>query len=419
MRILWASHVIPYPPKSGVHQRCYHLLRAVASRHDVDLIAFTQEPWLEIFYPSREAALEDCHRRLSELCRSVTFLPIESLKRRGGQARTALEALVCPLSYTTRWLQGAAARQAFMTAARERYDLVHLDTIGLGPYRPFFPATPATLGHHNVESHMLLRRAANEPNAFKRAYFRQEARRVRRYEAKTAKDYAAHVTCSELDCERLREVVGSGNLRAIPNGVDVEYFRRSGTTQSDQPSIIFVGSLNFYPNVDAVLLLLNEIWPLIKASNPELRLDIVGSAPPRNVVELAAASKDVRVHGYVDDVRPLIEAATLYVCPIRDGGGTKLKLLDAFAMQKCVIAHPIACEGIDVTAGLNVELAADAAEFAAAIQRLLADRIGRERRGSAARELVIERYSFAEIGRELCEVFEAAAACKPLPKEGR
>src|SRR6185437_2277110 len=88
MRILWASHVIPYPPKSGVHQRCYHLLRAVASRHDVDLIAFTQEPWLEIFYSSREAALEECHRRLSELCRSVTFLPIESLKRRGGQART-------------------------------------------------------------------------------------------------------------------------------------------------------------------------------------------------------------------------------------------------------------------------------------------------------------------------------------------
>lgn len=419
MRVLWASHVIPYPPKSGVHQRCYHLLRGAASRHDVDLIAFTQEPWLEIFYPSREAALEDCRRQLSAICGSVTFLPIESVMRRGGQARTALEALVSPLSYTTGWLQSAAARQAFMTAARERYDLVHLDTIGLGPYRPFFPATPATLGHHNVESHMLLRRAGTEANAFKRAYFRHEAGRVRKYEARTAKEYAAHVTCSELDCDRLRAVIGSGNIRAIPNGVDIEYFRGAGTTQSNQPSIIFVGSLNFYPNVDAVLFLLKEIWPLVKASTPELRLDIVGSAPPKNVLELAAASKDVRVHGYVDDVRPFMEAATLYVCPIRDGGGTKLKLLDAFAMQKCVIAHPIACEGIAVTAGRNVELADNAAEFAAAIQRLLADRIERESRGRAARELVVQRYSFAEIGRELCEVFEAAASSEPLPREGR
>lgn len=419
MRVLWASHVIPYPPKSGVHQRCYHLLRAVASRHDVDLIAFAQEPWLKIFYPSREAALEDCRRELSGICRSVTFLPIESVMRRGGQARTALEALVCPLSYTTRWLQSAAARQAFMTAAKEPYDLVHLDTIGLGPYRPFFPATPATLGHHNVESHMLQRRAASESNAFKRAYFRHEAGRVRRYEAKTAKQYAAHVTCSELDCDRLRAVIGPANVRAIPNGVDIEYFRRADTGHADRPSIIFVGSLNFYPNVDAVLFLLKEIWPLVKAATPELRLDIVGSAPPKNVVELAAASKDVRVHGYVDDVRPLMEAATLYVCPIRDGGGTKLKLLDAFAMQKCVIAHPIASEGIAVTAGRNVELADNAVEFAEAIQRLLADPVGRESRGRAARELVVQRYSFAEIGRELCEVFESAASRKPLPQEGR
>lgn len=419
MRVLWASHVIPYPPKSGVHQRCYHLLRAVASRHDVDLIAFTQEPWLKIFYPSREVALEDCRRELSRICRSVTFLTIESLKRRGGQARTALEALVSPLSYTTGWLQGAAARQAFMTAAREQYDLVHLDTIGLGPYRPLLPAIPATLGHHNVESHMLLRRAQNEANALKGAYFRHEAGRVRRYEAKTAKQYAAHVTCSELDCDRLRAVIGSANVRAIPNGVDIEYFRRTGTTASNQPSIIFVGSLNFYPNVDAALFLLKEIWPLIKASIPELRLDIVGSAPPKNVLELAAASKDVRVHGYVDDVRPLMEAATVYVCPIRDGGGTKLKLLDAFAMEKCVVAHPIACEGIEITAGRNVELASTAAEFAAVIQGLLDDPVRRTDMGRAARELVVQRYSFAEIGRQLCAVFESAALDGPLPNEGQ
>lgn len=419
MKVLWASHVIPYPPKSGVHRRCYYLLRAVGSQHDVDLIAFTQEQWFKIFYSSREEALEDCRRELSRFCRSVTFLPIESVMRWRGQLRTALEGLICPLSYTTRWLQSAAARHVFSKARQERYDLVHLDTIGLGPYRHLFPATPATLGHHNIESHMLLRRAQSEGNALKRAYFWHEGRRVGRYEARTAKDYAAHVTCSDLDSDRLRAVTGPANIQAIPNGVDLDYFRCQGTIEAGPPSIIFVGSLNWYPNVDAVLFLLKEIWPLVKACVPDLRLDIVGSAPPRSVVELAAASTDVRVHGFVEDVRPLMEAATLYVCPIRGGGGTKLKLLDAFAMQKCVIAHPVACEGIAVTAGRNVELADTAGEFAEAIRRLLADPAGRESRGRAARELVMQRYSFTEIGRQLCELFESAASLGPPAAEAR
>jgi glycosyltransferase involved in cell wall biosynthesis len=415
MRILWASHIIPYPPKSGVHLRCYHLLRAVASRHDVDLIAFVQEQWLTVFYPSRQEGLDDCYRALMQFCRSVTFLPIESLLHYGGQIRTALEGLVCPLSYTTRWLQSTAARRTYKTFAGKPYDLVHFDTIALAPYRRLFAGTPATLGHHNVESHILLRRAASERNALKRLYFSYEGWRVQQYEARVAERFAAHVTCSELDSDRLRSIAGSANVTAIPNGVDIEYFRSSGTVQSDSPSIIFVGSLNWYPNVHAVLFLLKEIWPMAKAAVPGLHLEIVGSAPPSAVTKLAALSQDVTVHGYVDDVRPFLEAATLYVCPIRGGGGTKLKVLDAFAMQKCVIAHPIACEGIAVTAGHNVELAESPAEFVTAIRRLLADPLARENMARAARALVVERYSFAEIGRQLCEVFETAALRRPQP----
>ena len=409
MRVLWASHFIPYPPKSGVHQRSYHLLRGVTSRHEVDLIAFVQESWLGIFYPSREEALDDCRRKLLELCRSVTFLPIESLQRPGGRTRTALEAVVLPSSYTIRWLQGAAARQTFKRASRHPYSLAHFDTIGLAPYRRLFADTPATLGHHNIESHMLLRRADNEPNPLKRWYFRQEGRRVQSYEARAAGRFAAHVTCSELDCERLRLIAPTADAVSIPNGTDIEYFRSTTASISGPPSIIFVGSLNWYPNVDAVLFLLREVWPAVKSAVPDLRLDIVGSAPPQVILETAAALKHVTVHGFVNDVRPLLDAATLYVCPIRDGGGTKLKLLDAFAMQKCVIAHPIACEGIDVTPGGDVELADSAGAFVAAVRRLLADPAERARRGRAARALVVDRYSFAEIGRRLCEVFESAA----------
>jgi polysaccharide biosynthesis protein PslH len=419
MRVLWASHLIPSPPKSGVHLRSYHLLRGVAARHDVDLIAFVQEVWLGIFYPSRAEALEDCRRELLRFCRSVTFLPIESLSRPGGQLRIALEGLVSPPCYTLRWLQGRAARRAFASAAREPYALAHFDTIGLAPYRRLFPDTPATLGHHNIESHMLQRRAANEPQRLKRWYFLQEARRVRNYEARTAARFGMHVTCSELDSARLQEIAPAARTAAIPNGVDVEYFRSASGAGSGPASIIFVGSLNWYPNVSAVMFLLQQVWPALKAAVPDLRLDIAGSAPPPLVLQTAAALRDVRVHGFVDDVRPLLEAATLYVCPISDGGGTKLKLLDAFAMQKCVIAHPIACEGLDVTPGTNVELADSAEAFVAAIRRLLQDPAERQRRGRAARALVMERYSFGEIGRRLCDVFESAAHDSPQGRAGQ
>jgi polysaccharide biosynthesis protein PslH len=148
----------------------------------------------------------------------------------------------------------------------------------------------------------------------------------------------------------------------------------------------------------------------VKRSLPDLTLDIVGSAPPRAILELAAPLEGVTVHGYVDDVRPLMDAALLYVCPISDGGGTKLKLLDAFAMEKCVVAHPVACEGIDAVPGKQVEFATSARSFAEMIGKLLAQPERRLAIGRAARQLVLERYGFAEFGRQLCEVFEPLAS---------
>jgi glycosyltransferase involved in cell wall biosynthesis len=415
MRILWASHIIPYPPKSGVHLRSYNLLRGVAKCHDVDLIAFIQEPWLDVFYPSRQEGLEECARELGKLCRSVEFLPIESLKRPGGKLRTAVEGLVGSSCYTIRWLQSARAHAAFADAAlRTSYSLVHFDTIGLAPFRAHFPGTPATLGHHNIESHMLTRRGENETAISKRMYFLLEGARVRRYEELVAGEFDLHITCSELDSARLREVAPSVHAVAVPNGVDAEYFEPAHRKTS-VPSLIFVGSLNWYPNIDAVLFLLREVWPIAKARHPELRFDIVGSAPPQSVQRLAAELQDVSVHGFVDDVRPLMDAAMLYVCPIRDGGGTKLKLLDAFAMEKCVIAHPVACEGIAVTPGVDVQHAESANDFADAIDALLRDQPARLAMGSAARRLVVDKYAFSQIGRQLCDLFETTAAGWPAP----
>ena len=408
MRVLWVSHIVPYPPKSGVHLRSFNLLRGVAASHEVDLLAFVQKQWLKVFYASPEQGLDDCERALASFCRSVRFLPIEKLQRPGGKWCTALEGLVLPSGYTTRWLDGEHAREAFIRSAQTKYDLVHFDTIGLAPFRALIDSRTATLGHHNIESQMLLRRASNERNLLKKAYFYSEGQRLQRYESKVTPTFNANITCSDLDGERLRQIAPAAYTITVPNGVDVEYFS-SHTGAADAHSLVFVGSLNWYPNVDAVFFLLREIWPALKSRLPELRLDIVGSAPPPRLVELAASLEGVRVHGFVDDVRPYIQRAAVYVCPIRDGGGTKLKLLDAFSMAKCVVAHPIACEGINAVPGVHVEHASQAEEFVTAILRLLSDAARRDQMGLAARRLAVESYSFSRIGEQLAETFRALA----------
>ena len=409
MQILWVSQVIPYPPKAGVLIRCFNLLRSVAQTHDVDLVAFVQEPFLKTFFSDVESGLDECRQVLAGFCRTVTFVPIESQQRPLGRARTALEGLFSLDCYTVRWLRSAEATRSIQQLTREhRYDLAHFDTIALAQYRNLLAEVPCTLGHHNIESHMLLRRAELDGNWMRKAYFFQEGLRLRRYEQRVAHDFTAHITCSELDNERLRQVVPGTRALCIPNGVDVQFLTPMGGPTRPN-SLIFVGTMNWYPNVEAVLFLLSEIWPLIRAKRPDATLDIVGAGAPAAITESATNSAGVTLHGYVPDFRPLIDSAALYVCPIRDGGGTKLKILDAMAMAKCIVAHPIACEGIDVTDGKDCVFADSAADFATRIDQLMGNGARRAELGAGARELAETQYAFDSIGSQLVKVFEDVA----------
>jgi glycosyltransferase involved in cell wall biosynthesis len=410
MGFLWVSHMVPYPPKSGALIRAYNLLKALAERHPVDLVAFVQEPLMRTLFQDAQQGVAECHRELTQLCREVKFLPIERLERPFGKARTALESLAGGNGYMADWLRSPTAVSAISElTARNRYTLAHLDTISLARYRELLPNVPATLGHHNVESHLMQRRAGTETTLLKRMYFRQEASRLAAYEREQVPRFAANIVCSDLDAQRLREVVPGAHTETIPNGVDCGYFRPpAGAQQAD--SMIFVGTLDWYPNTAAVLYLLQEIWPrlLQLRSNPVLH--IVGANAPLAVVRAARAAAGVTLHGFVPDVRPLIDSAALYVCPIRDGGGTKLKILDACAMQKCIVADPVACEGINVRHGVSVELAETPEKFVQSLVRLLDSPDTRAAMGRAARALAESEYSFDIIGSRFVQVLERIAA---------
>jgi len=414
MRFLWISHVVPYPPKAGFLLRAYHLLNGVARHHTVDLVAFVQEPWLRTIYGDVEAGLDDCRRALSAFCNELHFLPIRSAAGDFGRVATAARALLSGRSYTTSWLQQSDAAGLIAHASqRNRYDLVHFDTIGLAPYRDSVGRRVTTLGHHNIESHLFARRSRTEANVFKRRYYSREGRLLAKYERTMAARFNAHITCSDLDSARLAEVAGPVPAHAIPNGVDCDYFRPSESQHENADTLLFVGTLNWHPNVDAMRFFLTEVWPKLRAARPAVTFDIVGANAPASLIEQASALEGVKLHGFVPDVRPYFARTGVFVCPIMDGGGTKLKVLDAFAMGKAVVAHPISLEGIDAVPGEHVEVASTPQEFVAAIIRLLDDPGRRRQLGENARKLAERKYSFAAIGEQFNGILERVSGEAP------
>jgi len=405
MKILWLSHLIPYPPKGGVLQRSYNLLKEISRYHEVDLLAYNQKGLIGPLFKSVSAGVEEARNALTLLCRRLNFFDIPSDRSTFGVYKLALKSLIHE-PYNINWLKSKAFA-ATMTSwlKQDKYDLVHFDTISLVPFFSLLPpAIATTLDHHNIESQMLMRRADNETNLLKRFYFWQEGVRLAGYERRLCPQFSLNITCSDIDTERLLSLAPQSKVLSIPNGVDLDFFKPIGLPV--QPNcLIFVGTMNWYPNVEAVIYIAEKLWPRLKMKHPDLRFDVIGANPPEKIRSLADRFSDFHIHGFVDDVRPFIEKAAVYVCPIRDGGGTKLKILDAMAMAKTVVAHPIACEGINVTHEKNVLLAEDDISFINHIDSILHSDERRTALGLEARKLIEQCYGYHSIGEKLSKAF--------------
>ncbi|MCI0399807.1 MAG: glycosyltransferase family 4 protein [Gammaproteobacteria bacterium] len=403
--------MVPYPPTGrGVLQRSYNLVRELAREHRVFLLGLVQPRLLRDPFGDQQRGLTEAVPHLKQFCEEVEFLPIPSEEIRYGRHLLAAKSLVTTDPYSVNWLKSRPMmRVARSWKERYHFDVVHFDTIGLGPYHSLFSAYPTTLDHHNIESHMMRRRAGQEPNPLKRAYFWQEAKRLARYEGRVCPKFNLHITCSALDSARLLEQVPGLSVSEIPNGVDVNYFQPDGNATLPD-SLVFAGNLSWYPNAAAMLFFAKHVWPLLRAAVPNVTMNVVGAAPPRKLVDLAKADPNFKLPGFVPDVRPYLNRAAVYVCPITDGGGTKLKVLDALAMGKPLVSHPVACEGIDVQEGATVLFARKPQEFVRHIIALFDDAKRRQAMGSAARQLAERLYSYSSIGRKLREVMTECLA---------
>ena len=410
MKILWLSHIVPYPPKGGVLQRSYHLLRELAQRSEVHLLSFVQrEPLSRMYGGDVERGLHDCRVALEALCPIVRLVPIPSDRARWGKQQLLLSSLLGRHPYSVNWLKSRPMRAEIASLlASVAYDGVHFDTISLAVYRDMFRDVKCVLNHHNIESHMMLRRSSNERNWLAKAYLYYEGVRLKQYEHAVCRRFDAHTTCSDLDSKRLLAIDSTLRTTVIPNGVDIDYFK-PGDGPREPHTLVFAGRYSAYPNRRALLFLIEQVWPLLRQELPDVRIDIVGADPPPAAIELGQRDPHFRVHGFVDDVRPYLNSAAVYICPIQDGGGTKLKVLDALAMGIPLVADPIACEGIDVVPDETVLYASSPSEYVIQVKRLLGDATLRHRMSVGARRLIEQEYSYTSIGSQLQGLYEDLA----------
>jgi glycosyltransferase involved in cell wall biosynthesis len=256
---------------------------------------------------------------------------------------------------------------------------------------------------HNVEAEIFQRHAEIAGNPLVRAIWRDQTRKMKRYERDLLPSFTSVVAVADRDKEFFKRAYGIGNVSTIPTGVDLDYFTYAGSAPldgADGGTVVFTGSMDWIANVDGVEYFMDAVWPAISGARPQARCVIVGRAPPQTLVQRARArGLNWEFTGFVDDVRPFVQNAHVYVIPLRVGGGTRLKVYEAMAIGCPVVSTRIGVEGLPVEDGRHYLEADSADAMAAAVLALLDDRERRDRLSRQARDFVEQNMAASRAAR--------------------
>ena len=386
MRILFLATWFPYPPDNGSKLRAYYLLRGLAEGHQVTLLSFA-------FATARPDALGE----LRDWCSEIQVAPVDpfALNQAG-----ALRTFLSPRPVASRPVP-AMSQLAAQALRAQPYDAVIASTgmmIDYALQTP--PGTARILEEHNAMTRWAWERYQEASGAAQRARCWLSWRKGRWYEARTYPRFDLLTMVSAADRQATLDAAGRRGPRVevVPNGVDCAH-NRPGLAQPRPNSLVFNGSLTYSANYDAVQWFLAEVWPRIRAQVPEATLAITGATAG---VDLAGLALDdsVTLLGYVEDVRLPVAGAAVAVAPIRQGGGTRLKILEAMALGTPVVATSKGAEGLDVADGEHLLLADDPERFASQTIRLVSDADLHGRLAANARHLVETRYDWQQIGQK-------------------
>jgi glycosyltransferase involved in cell wall biosynthesis len=385
MKLLWANSSFLHPTTRGGQIRTLEMLRQLHQRHEIHYVALAdpaepEGPARAGEYSTRSFAFD--MRRVSK--RSPQFA--------WDVALGTFSSLPLAIS---RWRSPEMSRRIERLLREESYDAAVCDFLVTAIN---FPALEqAVLFEHNVETVIWRRHAENATDPLRRAYFRLQERRMFAFEAAACRRAARVVTVSETDAATMQQLFGV-NCSPIPTGVDMEYFRPP-SGQPERKGLVFVGSMDWMPNVDGVLWFTEHVLPLIRARQPGLPITIVGRTPPPAILALAGSDPFFSVTGTVADVRPYLWNAAVSIVPLRIGGGTRLKIYEAMAAGLPVVSTTVGAEGLDVRDGETIALADSPEEFARRCLDLATDSDASRRMSSAALDLVTSRCSWEHVSR--------------------
>lgn len=301
-------------------------------------------------------------------------------------------------------------------ASDKQFDIIHLDSIHMVRYAAMLEGmgskASVVYDWHNIESEAMQRYGETVGSLSHRAYAMITARKLRSLERRILQEAEGHVVCSKREREQLLDAVPTARVQTIENGVDCTYFAPSPDALEREPGssphFVYVGSMDYFPNIDAVTSFVQQVWPQVRKQLPDAMLSIVG-ARPVPVVQALGEIPGIAVTGTVPDVRPYYHAATASIVPLRTGGGTRLKILESMAAGVPVVSSSLGAEGLDVLPEANILIAepSDADRWASLLAELATTPQRSHALASNALRLVRERYDWPILGQKLVDLYQA------------
>jgi sugar transferase (PEP-CTERM/EpsH1 system associated) len=401
MKLLWLNAGLLLPLDKGGKLRTWHVMRHLAARHDITYLSFA------------DASQTEADRAgMREVCSTLLTIPRTDPGK--GTWRFYADAagyVVDRAPYAVAKYRSDAYRAELeRLIAAERYDAIICDFLPPVVNLPARLPCPTIVFTHNVESEIWRRHAEQATNPMSRFMLTQQWQRMLRFEGAALSRFDLVLAVSEAD-SRTFDRLYPGTLRApvhvVQTGVDTGYFTPSSTAPG-RAHMVFTGSMDWLPNEDGMTYFCREILPRIRKSEPDATLSIIGRSPTPAVRRLAEIP-GVEVTGRVDDVRPHIARGSVYIVPLRIGGGTRLKIFEAMSMGKAVVSTTVGAEGLPVTNGRDIDIADEPSRFAHAVVHLMRDTEARRDIEAAARRLVVEKYDWSAVASDFEEALLRAA----------
>ena len=384
--LLFLTNLFPFPLDDGATFKTYYTLRYLSRNFEVTLVSFyrTQE----------ELAFRE---EMGHFCKEIIAIPLKRSKWRDiGNVILSLfnrKPFLIERDYSRKMAKAIEG-----ALQRGRFSLIYVDHLHMSQYVCAQEPAKKVLDEHNVEAEIARRYSQIEKGWLRKWLAYMDYRKLETYEPRECRKYDHVFVVSPRD-QTLLEDSGVRNARCIPIGVDTQRLRPLGLNPGSK-TIVFIGTMYWPPNIDAVNWFSHEVFPLIKLKCPDCRFVIIGKRPPLSVQKLAR-DRNIFVLGYVEDPTEHLRDCAAFIVPLRIGGGIRVKILNALAWGLPIVSTTIGAEGIAVTSGENILIADHPEGFASAVIRLIHDLPTREKLSENGRQLAVKAYDWEKVYAEL------------------